>query len=323
MSYPRHRYRRLRRSESLRSLVRETSLSPRDFIAPLFVVPGENLRQPVPSMPGVDRFSPDLAAKEAVELKKLGVLSVILFGIPATKDARGSTSADPDGPVCRAVRGIKSESKETIVMTDVCLCEYTDHGHCGILDGENVHNDETLKVLAAEAVAQAKAGADVIAPSDMMDGRVAAIREALDKERFEDVAILSYAAKYASGFYGPFREAAESTPSFGDRRSYQMDPANVREALKEIAADVEEGADMVMVKPALSYLDVVRAAKESTNVPLATYNVSGEYAMVKAAGRNGWIDEKRVTLEILTSMKRAGADLILTYHAKEAAAWLA
>jgi len=322
MSFPLHRYRRLRRSESLRAIVRETSLAPTDFIAPLFVVPGEGVRQPVPSMPGVDRVSADLAGKDAKSLASLGVLSVILFGIPATKDAAGSSSADPEGPVCRAVRAIKAESPKTVVMTDVCLCEYTDHGHCGVIAGDTVDNDATLPILAAEALAHAAAGADVVAPSDMMDGRVGAIRAALDTSGYRDVALLAYAAKYASGFYGPFREAAESTPSFGDRRAYQMDPANVREAIKEVLSDVEEGADLVMVKPALSYLDVVRAAREATNVPVACYNVSGEYAMVKAAARNGWIDGKRVTLEILTSMKRAGADLILTYHAKEAAEWL-
>jgi porphobilinogen synthase len=323
MSFPLHRFRRLRRSESLRAVVRETSLAPSDFIAPIFVVPGAGVRQPVLSMPGVDRVSPELAAREARSLASLGVLSVILFGIPEKKDAVGASSADPEGPVCRAVRAIKAESPKTVVMTDVCLCEYTDHGHCGVLSGDTVDNDATLPILAAEALAHSKAGADVVAPSDMMDGRVGVIRAALDKSGYRDVALLAYAAKYASGFYGPFREAAESTPSFGDRRAYQMDPANVREAIKEVLSDVEEGADLVMVKPALSYLDVVRAAREATNVPVACYNVSGEYSMVKAAAANGWIDGKRVTLEILTSMKRAGADLILTYHAKEAAEWLA
>ncbi|MFI5197468.1 MAG: porphobilinogen synthase [Thermoanaerobaculia bacterium] len=322
MSFPLHRYRRLRRSESLRTMVRETSLAPSDFIAPLFVVPGTGVRQPVLSMPGIDRVSPELAAVDAKSLASLGVVSVILFGIPEKKDAVGTSSADPEGPVCRAVRAIKAESPKTVVMTDVCLCEYTDHGHCGVIARDTVDNDATLPILAAEALAHAKAGADVVAPSDMMDGRVGAIRAALDKSGYRDVALLAYAAKYASGFYGPFREAAESTPSFGDRRAYQMDPANVREAIKEVLSDVEEGADLVMVKPALAYLDVVRAAKEATNVPVACYNVSGEYAMVKAAAQNGWIDGKRVTLEILTSMKRAGADLILTYHAKEAAEWL-
>ncbi len=322
MTFPTHRYRRLRLSEPLREMVRETSLAPSNFIAPLFVVPGEGVRQPVPSMPGIDRTSPELAARESRELFALGVRSVILFGSPDAKDARGTSSADPEGPVCRAVRAIKAESPGTVVMTDICLCEYTDHGHCGVLKGQSVDNDPTLEILAAEALAHAKAGADVVAPSDMMDGRVAAIRRKLDQSGLTNVPILSYAAKYASGFYGPFREAAESTPAFGDRRAYQMDPANVREAVKEVLSDIEEGADLVMVKPAMAYLDVVRAVKEATNVPLAAYNVSGEYAMVKAAERNGWIDGKRVTLEILTSIRRAGADLILTYHAKEAAQWL-
>ncbi len=322
MSFPTHRYRRLRLTESLREMVRETSLAPSDFIAPLFVVPGEGVRQPVASMPGVDRTSYELAGADAKELFALGVKSVILFGIPDKKDATGTSSADPEGPVCRAVRAIKSASPGTVVMTDICLCEYTDHGHCGVLSGETVDNDPTLEILAVEALALAMAGADVVAPSDMMDGRVAAIRRKLDQNGFQNVPILSYAAKYASGFYGPFREAAESTPAFGDRRAYQMDPANVREAVKEVLSDIDEGADLVMVKPAMAYLDVVRAVREATNVPLAAYNVSGEYAMVKAAERNGWIDGKRVALEILTSIRRAGADLILTYHAKEAARWL-
>ncbi len=322
MSFPTHRYRRLRLTDSLREMVRETTLSPSDFIAPLFVVPGSGVRQAVPSMPGVDRTSPELAGKDAKALFDLGVKSVILFGIPDAKDAVGTSSADPNGPVCLAVKAIKAESPKTVVITDVCLCEYTSHGHCGVLKGETVENDPTLKILAAEAVAHAKAGADIVAPSDMMDGRVAAIRQTLDREGFLNVAILAYSAKYASGFYGPFRDAAESTPSFGDRRAYQMDPANVREAIKEILSDVEEGADLVMVKPAMTYLDVVRAAKEATNIPVAAYNVSGEYAMVKAAAANGWIDGPRVTLEILTSIRRAGADLILTYHAKEASEWL-
>ncbi len=322
MSFPTHRYRRLRLTDSLREMVRETTLSPSDFIAPLFVVPGAGVRQAVPSMPGVDRTSPELAGKDAKVLFDLGVKSVILFGIPDGKDPMGTSSTDPNGPVCLAVRAIKAESPKTVVMTDVCMCEYTSHGHCGALKGEYVDNDATLKLLAAEALAHAQAGADVVAPSDMMDGRIAAIRQALDAEGFLNVPILAYSAKYASGFYGPFRDAAESTPSFGDRRSYQMDPANVREAVKEILSDVEEGADLVMVKPAMTYLDIVRAAKEATNVPVAAYNVSGEYAMVKAAAQNGWIDGQRVTLEILTSIRRAGADLILTYHAKEASEWL-
>ena len=319
MSFPLHRYRRLRHSESLRTLVRETSLAPSDFIAPLFVMPGQGVRQPVTSMPGIDRVSPELAAKDVKALASLGVLSVILFGIPEDKDAKGTSSADPEGPVCRAVRAIKAESPSTVVMTDVCLCEYTDHGHCGVIAGDTVDNDATLPILAAEALAHAKAGADVVAPSDMMDGRVAAIRAALDGAGYRDVALLAYAAKYASGFYGPFREAAESTPSFGDRRAYQMDPANVREAVKEVLSDVEEGADLVMVKPALSYLDVIRRVKDTFAMPTACYNVSGEYSMIKAAARNGWIDEPRVMMEVLVSMKRAGADIILTYFAKDAA----
>jgi porphobilinogen synthase len=323
MSFPLHRYRRLRLTESLREMVRETTLSPSDFIAPLFVVPGKGVRQPVPSMPGVDRTSADLAGKDAKALFSLGVKSVILFGIPDRKDPRGTSSADPEGPVCQSVKAIKAESPGTVVMTDICLCEYTDHGHCGVLKGEDVENDPTLEILADEALAHAEAGADVVAPSDMMDGRVGAIRRKLDANGFLNVPILAYAAKYASGFYGPFRDAAESAPSFGDRRAYQMDPANVREAVKEVLSDIDEGADLVMVKPAMAYLDVVRAVKEATNVPVAAYNVSGEYAMVKAAERNGWIDGKRVTLEILTSIRRAGADLILTYHAKEASTWLA
>ena len=322
MSFPVHRYRRLRYLEPLRDMVRETTLDPADFIAPLFVVPGAGVRQPVPSMPGVDRTSPDLTGKDVRELWDLGVKSVILFGIPEGKDERGSSSADPKGPVCEAIRAIKAESPQTVVITDVCLCEYTSHGHCGVLADGTVDNDPTLSVLAEEALAHVRAGADVVAPSDMMDGRIAAIRAALDRERYTKVPILAYAAKYASGFYGPFRDAAESAPSFGDRRSYQMDPANVREAVKEVLSDVEEGADLVMVKPAMSYLDVVRAAREAVNVPLAAYNVSGEYAMVKAASERGWIDGRRITLEILTSIRRAGADLILTYHAKEAAQWL-
>ncbi len=323
MSFPRHRYRRLRYLEPLRDMVRETQLDPADFIAPLFVVPGEAVSQPIPSMPGINRLSADLTRKEARSLWDLGVKSVILFGIPAQKDATGTSSLDPEGPVCQAVRAIKAESPRTVVITDICLCEYTNHGHCGVLSGQTVDNDPTLEILAREALTHVQAGADIVAPSDMMDGRISAIRDLLDKEGFTHIPILSYAAKYASGFYGPFREAAESAPAFGDRRSYQMDPANVREALKEIQSDIDEGADMVMVKPAMAYLDVVRAAKEATNVPLSAYNVSGEYAMVKAAGRNGWIDEKRVALEILTSIKRAGADLILTYHAREASEWLA
>jgi porphobilinogen synthase len=317
MAFPLHRYRRLRLTESLRAMVRETTLDPADFIAPMFVVPGEGIRQPIPSMPGIDRVSVDLAAKDAAELAARGVLSVILFGIPDHKDAVGTSSADLTGPVCRAVGAIKEASPATVVMTDVCLCEYTDHGHCGVIVDQSVDNDATLPILAAEALAHAKAGADVVAPSDMMDGRVRAIREALDANGFRNVPVLSYAAKYASGFYGPFREAAESAPQFGDRRSYQMDPPNGREAVREVAEDVAEGADIVMVKPALAYLDVIRAVREQFDLPVAAYNVSGEYSMIKAAALKGWLDHDRIALEVLTAIKRAGAELILTYFAKD------
>ncbi len=320
--FPTRRPRRLRRTEALRSLVRETELSPADFIYPLFIVAGRGIQQEIPSMPGnyhwsVDRLGPPIEA-----LARLGVRSVILFGLPEHKDAVGSEAWHQQGPVQRAIRAIKAVAPELIVVTDVCLCEYTDHGHCGVIQGETVDNDATLPLLARAAVSHAAAGADVVAPSDMMDGRVGAIREALDVEGFADVALMAYSAKYASGFYGPFREAADSTPQFGDRRAYQMDPANAREALLEVALDTAEGADIVMVKPALAYLDVVRRVRVATSLPVGAYNVSGEYAMVKAAARNGWIDERRVTLEILTGIKRAGADLILTYHAPEAARWL-
>ncbi len=324
MSFPLHRPRRLRRTATLREMVRETTLRPSDLVYPLFVVPGENVAVEVSSMPGVFNFSVDKCADEAARLADLGVPSVILFGIPDRKDAVGSSAWDDAGVVPQAVRAIKRLRPDTIVMTDVCFCEYTDHGHCGVLgdrrDGtRDVLNDPTLANLAKEALCHARAGADVVAPSDMMDGRVGAIRHALDEAGFTDTAILAYAAKYASGFYGPFRDAAQSTPSFGDRRSYQMDPANAREALREVALDIDEGADMVMVKPALPYLDIVRVVRDRFDVPVAAYNVSGEYAMVKAAGRLGWIDEPRVALEILTSIRRAGADLILTYHAKDVA----
>jgi porphobilinogen synthase len=322
MYYPSYRMRRLRQTPAIRDLVRETTLRIDDLVYPYFVIAGENIRNPIPSMPGVFQLSIGNLLPDVREAVKLGIKAVLLFGLPAHKDSAATGAYDSEGIVQLAVRAIKDEFPDLVVITDVCLCEYTDHGHCGVIVNEGVDNDGTLPILAAEALAHAKAGADIVAPSDMMDGRVRAIRDALDGNGFRSVPILAYAAKYASGFYGPFRDAAESTPAFGDRRAYQMDPANVREAVKEILSDVAEGADMVMVKPALSYLDVVRAAKEATNVPLATYNVSGEYAMVKAAAERGWIDGKRVTLEILTSMKRAGADLILTYHAKEAAEWL-
>ncbi len=319
MAFPIHRPRRLRRTAALREMVRETQLDPADFIYPLFVQHGEALKDPVASMPGVFRFSVDTLVEEARAACAEGVPAVILFGIPDHKDARGSAAYDDRGIVAQAVRALKAALPELVVVTDVCLCEYTSHGHCGVLDGQRVDNDPTLELLAREALCHARAGADVVAPSDMMDGRVGAIRAALDREGFTDVPILSYAAKYASGYYGPFRDAADSTPAFGDRRSYQMDPANAREALREVELDLAEGADMVMVKPALAYLDVIRAVRERVNVPVAAYNVSGEYSLVKAAAQQGWVDGDRVMMENLTAIKRAGADLILTYHAREAA----
>ena len=323
MAFPRNRPRRLRRSETLRAMVRETELSPRDFILPLFAMPGRGERREVSSMPGVFQLSPDQILVEAKKAAEASVPAVILFGLPEHKDALGSSGWDDQGPVAMSVRALKQALPQLVVITDVCMCEYTDHGHCGKLSetpaGVSVDNDATLELLAREALCHARAGADIVAPSDMMDGRVGALREALDGEGFADVAILSYAAKYASAFYGPFRDAADSAPKQGDRRSYQMDPANAREALKEVRLDLDEGADMVMVKPALSYLDIIHRVRELTDVPVAAYNVSGEYSMVKAAGRAGYIDETRVMLELLTSIKRAGADLILTYHAIEAA----
>ena len=300
-------------------MVRETELRPSDFIYPLFVVEGRGVRRPVPSMPGIDNLSVDLAVEEAKRARAVGIPSVILFGIPGHKDPRGTGAWAEDGIVQKALRGLKDSVPELQLVADVCLCEYTDHGHCGVVHGGEVDNDQSLPLLAQMAVSCARAGADIVAPSDMMDGRVAAIRTALDGAGLSRTPILSYAAKYASGFYGPFREAAQSTPQFGDRRGYQMDPGNVREALKEVALDLEEGADLVMVKPALSYLDVIARVKQRFDVPVAAYNVSGEYAMVKAAAANGWIDGQRVMMEVLTSIKRAGADLILTYHAVEAA----
>jgi porphobilinogen synthase len=305
-------------------MVRETTLSPKDFILPLFAMPGKGVRNEVASMPGVFQLSVDGIVEETRAAHDAGVPAVILFGLPETKDAVGSSGWDPEGPVARSIAAIKDALPDMVVITDVCMCEYTDHGHCGKLhrrrDGEmEVSNDETLELLSREALCHARAGADIVAPSDMMDGRVGAIREALDDEGFTDIPILSYAAKYASAFYGPFRDAADSAPQEGDRRGYQMDPANAREALSEVELDLDEGADMVMVKPALSYLDIITRVRDITDVPVAAYNVSGEYAMVKAAGRAGLIDEQRVMLEILTSIKRAGADLILTYHATEAA----
>ena len=318
------RPRRLRRTAALRDLVRETTLEPSDFVYPVVVVPGDGIRNPISSMPGVEQLSVDRLAGEARELATLGVKAVLLFGIPSAKDPHGSESFAEDGVVQHAIRALKDASPELVVMTDVCMCEYTDHGHCGLLDSEgDVLNDETLEVLARIAISHGEAGADIVAPSGMIDGMVGAIRGALDGDGLDGVAILSYAVKYASAFYGPFREAAEGAPAFGDRRSHQMDPANAREALREAALDVDEGADALMVKPALGYLDVVRSVRERfPELPLAAYNVSGEYAMVRAAAANGWLDERAVVLEVLTGIRRAGADLVVTYHAKDAAAWL-
>ena len=317
MSFPAERPRRLRRGERLRALVRETRVTPEHLVYPLFVVPGEGVRREIPSLPSCYHLSPDEAAKEAREVEGLGIAGVILFGLPERKDPMGSEGYTEDGVVPRATRAIRSECKDLLVITDVCLCEYTSHGHCGVLEGEEVQNDPTLELLSKMAVTHARAGAQIVAPSDMMDGRVGAIRKALDHSGFQGTPILSYAAKYASAYYGPFRDAADSAPQVGDRRGYQMDPGNVREALKEARLDVEEGADAVMVKPALPYLDVVRAVRESVDVPVAAYNVSGEFAMVKAAAAKGWIDEKRVVAETLTSIRRAGADIILSYHSKD------
>ncbi|HME73918.1 MAG TPA: porphobilinogen synthase [Myxococcota bacterium] len=322
MSFPTVRPRRLRRTETLRRMVRETRLSRENLVLPLFVVEGAGVREPVLSMPGVFRHSVDALVDEAKRVHDLGIPAVLLFGIPATKDARGSGADAPGGVVQRAISAIKRGVPELCVLSDVCLCEYTDHGHCGIVEGEQVRNDPTLERLASAALSHARAGADVVAPSDMMDGRVSAIRRALDGSGFEDVAILSYAAKYASAYYGPFREAAESAPAFGDRRSYQMDPPNRREALREMRLDLSEGADALMVKPALPYLDVLVEARREFDVPLAAYHVSGEYAMIQAAAARGWLDGARALDEALVSIKRAGADLILTYGAKEVAARL-
>lgn len=317
MGFPEQRPRRLRRSPELRRLVRETRLDPGDLIYPLFCVAGRGVREPVASMPGIERLSVDQLAAEAKEIQSLGLAAVILFGIPERKDALGSGAYDPDGIVQRAIRAIKDAVSDLIVIADVCLCEYTDHGHCGVYDGVHVQNDATLPLLARAAVASAQAGADIVAPSDMMDGRVAAIRRALDADGLSDTAILSYAAKYASAFYGPFRDAAESTPSAGDRKGYQMDPANAREALLEITSDLEEGADMVMVKPALPYLDVIHAARAAVSAPLFAYQVSGEYSLIRAAAERGWVDEERAIDESLTAIRRAGADRVITYFAKE------
>lgn len=308
--------------ELLRSLVRETRLNTAGFVYPMFVCPGNKVRQEVSSMPGVYQQSVDQILEECREVAGLGIPAIILFGLPETKDATGKSSLSATGVVQRAVGAIKKANLNLLIITDVCLCEYTDHGHCGVIDDGEVANDATLEILAEQALSHARAGADIVAPSDMMDGRVAAIRKKLDANNFVETPIFSYAAKYSSAFYGPFREAAQSAPQFGDRRSYQMDPANVREALKEVALDLEEGADMIMVKPALAYLDVIRSVRERFDVPVGAYNVSGEYAMVKSAAQKGWLDEKRTVLEILTSIQRAGADIILTYHAKDVAKWL-
>ncbi len=316
------RHRRLRFNSLIRDMVRETVLTKNDFIYPLFVVPGENVRKPVKSMPGVFQLSVDKLIDECKEVASLGIPAVILFGIPDHKDENGSGAYDSHGIIQSAVRAIKANVKNLVVITDVCLCEYTSHGHCGVLNGEEILNDETIALLAKEAVSHADAGADIIAPSDMMDGRVLAIRKALDYKGYKNIPIMSYAAKYASGFYGPFRDAAESAPAFGDRRSHQMDIANGKEALLEVQTDIEEGADIVMVKPAGAYLDIIWRVKEKFGLPTAAYQVSGEYSMIKAAGNNGWIDEERVMMESLTAIKRAGADMILTYFAKDAARML-
>ncbi len=322
--FPAYRPRRMRANETVRQYIRETEISAKDFIYPLFVKPGEGYRDEVPSMPGVFQVSLDMLMPEVNELLGLGVTSVLLFGLPASKDEIGSSAWDEHGVVQEAIRLIRAQAPEMFVITDVCMCEYTSHGHCGKLEPDgSVNNDETLKLLCNEAVSHAQAGAQMVAPSDMMDGRIGAMRKALDEAGFQNVPIMSYSTKYASGFYGPFRDAADSTPAFGDRRSYQMDPANAAEGVREAMYDIAEGADMVMVKPALPYLDVLQRVKHETGFPTVAYNVSGEYSMVKAAAQNGWIDEKRVVLELLTSIKRAGADMIITYHAKDAARWLA
>ncbi len=322
MSFPTDRPRRLRRTETLRRLVREHQLTVNDLVQPLFIVPGANVRSEISSLPGQYHLSVDEAAKEAKRIAVLGVPAVILFGIPSHKDDLGSGAYDDNGEVQQAVRAIKQAAPELLVITDVCLCEYTSHGHCGVIEHDEVANDETLKLLAETALSHARAGADIVAPSDMMDGRVKAIREALDANGFTHISILSYAVKYASAYYGPFRIAVNSAPQFGDRHGYQMDPANALEALREAELDIEEGADMIMVKPGIAYLDIVAMVKQRFHRPTAAYQVSGEYAMIEAASEKGWIDRKRIVLETLTSFKRAGADFILTYYASEVAAWL-
>lgn len=316
------RPRRLRASAGIRNLVRETRLDAGNLVYPLFVVPGKNVRNEISSMPGVFHLSPDMAVKEATEAYALGIPAVIIFGLPEYKDEQGSSAWDMNSPVQKAMTMIKEALPEMVVIGDVCLCEYTSHGHCGMLDGHNIDNDSTLEVLARVALSQAQAGADMIAPSDMMDGRIQAIRKKLDENGYKNVSIMSYAVKYASAYYGPFRDAVQSAPQFGDRHSYQMDPANGREAMREVELDIAEGADIIMVKPALAYLDIVRQVRDNFDYPVAAYNVSGEYAMVKAAAAKGWIEEKRTVLETLLSMKRAGADIIITYHAMDIARWL-
>ncbi len=318
MHFPEYRARRLRRTEALRSMVREVHLHPEDFILPFFVHFGKGVKKALSSMPGHFQLSPDLIIKELSEPVDRGIPAILLFGIPEKKDSRGSDGYSSKGIIQQAIKRIKDSYPDLVIITDVCLCEYTDHGHCGVISNRDVDNDATLELLASMAVSHAQAGADIVAPSDMMDGRVAAIREGLDESGFEMTPILSYAAKYASGFYGPFRDAAQSAPQFGDRRSYQMDPANSDEAIREVAMDVEEGADMIMVKPALPYLDVIWRVRNTFDLPLAAYNVSGEFAMIKAAAQNGWLDGDRCMMEALTSIKRAGADLIISYHALEA-----
>jgi len=322
MSYPTERPRRLRRSEAVRSLVRETRLGTNGLLYPMFVCPGANVRQEISSMPGICQQSVDRFLEEAREVEQLGLPGILLFGLPEKKDAQGSEGWSPDGVVPQAIRALRDEGLKLLVAADVCLCEYTDHGHCGVIEQERVLNDPSVELLAKAALAYAGAGADIVAPSDMMDGRVGAIRRLLDDNGLEETIVMSYAAKYCSGLYGPFREAADSAPKFGDRRSYQMDPANAREAMREVALDIEEGADIVMVKPAMPYLDVIRRVRDAFPVPVAAYNVSGEYSMVKAAAAKGWIEEKRVVLEILTGIQRAGAEIICTYHAKDVARWL-
>lgn len=319
MAFPKYRARRIRDKAALRSMVRETHLQRENFIYPLFVVPGWGIKQEIPSMVGNYHLSVDRLLEEVKEVRDLGIPAVLLFGLPETKDELGTEGYAPDGIIQKAVRALKKSFSDMIVITDVCLCEYTSHGHCGVVEQEHIDNDKSIELLAKVALSHAEAGADMVAPSDMMDGRVGAIRDTLDAHGFEQTPILAYAAKYASSLYGPFREAADSAPAFGDRRSYQMDPANSREALREVALDIEEGADIVMIKPALAYLDVIYQVKQRYDLPVAAYNVSGEYAMIKAAAAQGWIDEERVMMEVLLSIKRAGADMILTYFAKEAA----